>query len=88
MKDRLPNVKLNCLVTVSIQNIYYIEELCNWINEQKFNFVYFGLVHMPRWLCVAEMTDVAKKINPDVIVICHGGPIAEPEAMRIGCLVY
>ena len=23
--------------------------------------------------------DVAKTINPDVIVICHGGPIAEPE---------
>ncbi|MEY2827641.1 MAG: hypothetical protein RLZZ183_760 [Actinomycetota bacterium] len=28
---------------------------------------------------IQEMTDVAKKINPDVIVICHGGPIAEPE---------
>jgi len=28
---------------------------------------------------IQEMTDVAKKINPDIIVICHGGPIAEPE---------
>lgn len=30
-------------------------------------------------LRVQEMADVAKKINSDAIVICHGGPIAEPE---------
>lgn len=32
--------------------------------------------------CVAliqEMRDAAVAINPDVVVLCHGGPIAEPE---------
>jgi predicted TIM-barrel enzyme len=28
---------------------------------------------------VQELRDAAVKINPDVIVLCHGGPIAEPE---------
>ncbi|HXH36420.1 MAG TPA: phosphoenolpyruvate hydrolase family protein [Plantibacter sp.] len=28
---------------------------------------------------VQEMHDAAVAINPDVIVLCHGGPIAEPE---------
>lgn len=28
---------------------------------------------------VQMMHDVAKSINPDVIVLCHGGPIAHPE---------
>ncbi len=28
---------------------------------------------------VQAMHDAAKEINPDVIVLCHGGPIAEPE---------
>ena len=28
---------------------------------------------------IQEMHDAARKINPDIIVICHGGPIAEPE---------
>jgi predicted TIM-barrel enzyme len=28
---------------------------------------------------VQAMHDAAKKVNPDVIVLCHGGPIAEPE---------
>jgi predicted TIM-barrel enzyme len=28
---------------------------------------------------VQEMRDAAVKINPEVLVLCHGGPIAEPE---------
>lgn len=28
---------------------------------------------------VQEMHDAAKKVNPDILVLCHGGPIAEPE---------
>ena len=28
---------------------------------------------------IQSMHDVAKKINPDILVLCHGGPIAEPE---------
>jgi predicted TIM-barrel enzyme len=32
--------------------------------------------------CVARiqaMHDAAKEVNPDILVLCHGGPIAEPE---------
>lgn len=28
---------------------------------------------------VQAMHDVAKEVNPNIIVLCHGGPIAEPE---------
>ena len=28
---------------------------------------------------IQEMNDAARKINPEIIVICHGGPIAEPD---------
>jgi len=28
---------------------------------------------------VQEMHDAAKRINPEILVLCHGGPIAEPE---------
>ena len=30
-------------------------------------------------IAIQEMHDAAKAINPEVIVLCHGGPIAEPE---------
>lgn len=29
---------------------------------------------------VQAMHDAAKEINPDVLVLCHGGPIADPDA--------
>jgi predicted TIM-barrel enzyme len=25
------------------------------------------------------MHDAAKSVNPDILVLCHGGPIAEPD---------
>ncbi|MWA11965.1 phosphoenolpyruvate hydrolase family protein [Streptomyces sp. BA2] len=28
---------------------------------------------------VQEMHDAAKRVNPGILVLCHGGPIAEPE---------
>lgn len=28
---------------------------------------------------VQAMADAAKEVNPDVIVLCHGGPVSEPE---------
>ena len=28
---------------------------------------------------VQEMHDAAKHVNPDILVLCHGGPIAEPK---------
>ncbi|GEB54999.1 phosphoenolpyruvate hydrolase family protein [Streptomyces gardneri] len=31
---------------------------------------------------VQEMHDAARRVNPDILVLCHGGPIAEPEDAR------
>ena len=28
---------------------------------------------------VQEIHDAAKSVNPEILVICHGGPIAEPD---------
>ena len=31
---------------------------------------------------VQELADAAKKVNPEILVLCHGGPISEPEDVR------
>jgi predicted TIM-barrel enzyme len=28
---------------------------------------------------IQAMHDAAKRVNPDVLVLCHGGPISEPD---------
>ena len=30
----------------------------------------------------AGPADAAKAVNPDILVLCHGGPISEPEDVR------
>src|SRR5436189_547636 len=31
---------------------------------------------------VQELADAAKKVNPEILVLCHGGPISEPDDVR------
>lgn len=31
---------------------------------------------------VQALCDAAKKVNPEILVLCHGGPISEPEDVR------
>jgi predicted TIM-barrel enzyme len=31
---------------------------------------------------VQELCDAAKRVNPDILVLCHGGPISEPDDVR------
>jgi predicted TIM-barrel enzyme len=31
---------------------------------------------------VQELADAAKAVNPDILVLCHGGPISEPEDVK------
>src|SRR2546421_10012389 len=33
---------------------------------------------------VQALHDAAKEVNPEVLVLCHGGPISEPEDPRYG----
>jgi predicted TIM-barrel enzyme len=35
-------------------------------------------------VAVQEMNDAARSINPNVLVLCHGGPIAVPEDVTYG----
>jgi len=62
MKNRVPHIELQISATVNIQNVYYLEELCNWFDQHKFDYVHFGLVHFPGYMSIGEMTDTAKQI--------------------------
>lgn len=33
-------------------------------------------------VAIQAMHDAARRVNPDILVLCHGGPIAEPEDAR------
>jgi len=50
-----------CL-TVNIQNVYYLPEICDWISTQTFDHVYFNMLHDPWHMCISRMTLAAQEL--------------------------
>jgi len=48
-----------CL-TVNVQNVYYLEEICDWVNTQPFDSYYFNMLHGPAEMNISRMTPEAK----------------------------
>jgi MoaA/NifB/PqqE/SkfB family radical SAM enzyme len=65
MKSRMSNIELQVSSTVSTQNVYYLEQLCDWINQQDFDHEHFGLVHEPEHMSIGIMPDQAKQMVMD-----------------------
>ena len=53
-----------CL-TINIQNVFYLPEICDWINTQTFDHVYFNMLHDPWHMNISYMTADAKKLVLD-----------------------
>jgi MoaA/NifB/PqqE/SkfB family radical SAM enzyme len=49
-------------MTINIQNVYYLEDLCAWINTQTFDDHYFNMLHDPKHMCIDNLTKEAKQI--------------------------
>jgi hypothetical protein len=52
-------------MTINIQNVYYLPELCDWVNEQEFDYVYFNMLHDPNDMCINRMTPQAQELVID-----------------------
>jgi len=50
-----------CL-TVNIQNVYYLKDLCDWALQQGFDYFYFNVLHHPNSMNIAYMTPAGKDL--------------------------
>jgi MoaA/NifB/PqqE/SkfB family radical SAM enzyme len=81
----LRNNKLNtqlCL-TVNIQNVYYLPEMCDWINTQTFDHVYFNMLHDPWHMNISRMTPAAQKLVLDKLAESAILPKYKMEVLRV-----
>jgi len=63
MRDQYPSkITTQVCMTINIQNVYYLEELCNWVNTQTFNDHYFNMLHDPKHMCIDSLTHNAKHV--------------------------
>jgi MoaA/NifB/PqqE/SkfB family radical SAM enzyme len=61
MRDRLANIKLQVCSTVNVFNIRYLEELANWVDTQKFDFVYWNMMHDAYYFSINTLPESAKQ---------------------------
>ena len=71
-----------CL-TANIQNVYYLPELCAWIDQQTFDHVYFNMLHDPWHMCVSRMTAPAQTLVADRLSTAEFSSKHRMEVMRI-----
>ena len=70
-------------MTVNVQNVYYLPELCEWTNQQTFNHVYFNMLHDPWHMNISRMTPTAQKLVIDRLTVAEFSSKHRAEILRI-----
>jgi len=60
MREHMPNLQLQCCTTVNVFNVRYLDEVALWIASQKFDFVYWNMMHDAWYFSIATLPDSAK----------------------------
>jgi len=76
-------LSIQICLTVNIQNVYYLPELCTWINQQTVDHVYFNMLHDPWHMCISKMTVAAQKLVVDRLSLAEFTPKQRTEILRI-----
>jgi MoaA/NifB/PqqE/SkfB family radical SAM enzyme len=76
LRKRNNNIQLQVCSTVNIFNVYYLENLANWIDQQKFNFVYWNIMHDAPYFSIANLSanakaSIATRLNNANVSIKH-----------------
>lgn len=61
LRKKYQNIKLQICTTVNIFNVYYLEEVAQWISKQHFDFVYWNMLHEPYYFSINTLPQSAKK---------------------------
>ena len=61
-QERRFNFKTQVSTVVSIMNVLYLPELCEWYNSQDFDSWWINLVWTPQNYCITNMTESAKDL--------------------------
>ena len=61
LRNKNPNIQLQCCSTVNVFNVRYIDRLAHWIASQQFDFVYWNIMHDAWYFSIATLPDAVKE---------------------------
>jgi pyruvate-formate lyase-activating enzyme len=62
LRKRHRNIQLQVCSTVNIFNVWHLEGLAEWIDMQDFDFIYWNMLHEPRYFSIASLPVAAKEL--------------------------
>lgn len=64
LRSEMPNIQLQCCITVNVFNIRYLRHVAEWANYQGFDFVYWNMLHdAPQWSIASLPKTVKQQIS-------------------------
>lgn len=83
LRSRYKNIQLQVCTTVNVFNVYYLEHVAQWIEQQNFDFVYWNMMHDAYYFSIATLPDTAKQAIADRLVQAQVGPATQKEFKQI-----
>ena len=65
MRDRNSIIRLQVCTTVNVFNVYYLEDVADWIANQTFDFVYWNMMHEAYYFSISTLPATAKHAVAD-----------------------
>lgn len=60
LRKRNKNIQLQFCCTVNVFNVYYLEELADFVYAQNFDFVYWNMMHEAYYFSISTLPETAK----------------------------
>lgn len=61
LRGRNKNIQLQICCTVNVFNVYYLEEVANWIVQQGMDFIYWNMMHDAFYFSISSLPEQAKQ---------------------------
>jgi len=71
LKSTLPNIQLQCCITVNVFNIQYLQHVAVWASSHEFDFVYWNMMHDAWYFSIATLPDTAKTAITTYLNSCN-----------------
>ena len=60
LREHYSNIRLQVCATVNVFNVWYLEELAQWIDQQEFDFIYWNMMHEAYYFSISTLPTSAK----------------------------
>ena len=83
LKTRSANIKLQACITVNVFNVFYLETVANWADQQCFDFVYWNMLHEAFYFSVGTLPLAAKATVKQRLAAAQVSPKNQQEFANI-----